>query len=593
MRRSLHKTGGAAVASLLLAASVAALGCPPASRATTLERLTLSQLSRHAVTVVQGTVVASSVRQTSVGVRTQVRLRVTRSLKGAPCRFLTVSVPGGLLPDGTRVAVGGMPSLVAGESSVVFVDVFGGILGGQQGALAVRDDRIAVTGESLPSLARRVDAALGRAVSGSVGAASAAPAASPARAGAPGIAVPVISAIDPPAASAGTGSSVTITGSGFGATSGRVLFSYGRRGVTQMASTAIRSWGPESITCVVPTGTIDDYEASAGSGPVVVVTALGAQSNAVDFSVPFGYGAAKWPRTPVTYLLNTSGVDSALRSSLVDAGADMWNQIGTDFAFRDGGTSSTGLGRDGANVISWGAGLEFGVLAVTYAFIDGAVIREIDVKFSDSVAWGEGLPATNTYDIQSITSHELGHWLALLDQYMDADAEKIMYGYAGKDEQRRTPAQGDIAGIQWIYGGGPAPTPTPSVSPTLTPTPTPTASPIPTLTPTASPTPTPTPEDVGPVCAARSASVRRGGICRIQYRVSDDASLVVTRTIRITTITGVVKKSSSGVTQSSASWQSFRFKCDLRKGTYRIVVTAQDLQGHPASVVGRATLTVK
>jgi hypothetical protein len=68
---------------------------------------------------------------------------------------------------------------------------------------------------------------------------------------------------------------------------------------------------------------------------------------------------------------------------------------------------------------------------------------------------------------------------------------------------------------------------------------------------------------------------------------------VVTRTIRIATTAGVVKKSWSGVTRSSDAWQSFRFRCDLRKGTYRIVVTAEDLLGHPASVVGRATLTVR
>ena len=581
MRGAMHAARATVAASLLLLAAAAGLGLPAAARATTLQPLSVAQLSRHAVAVVQGTVVSTTVQRTPAGVRTDVRLRVARSFKGAHPAAMTVNVPGGVLPDGSRLVVSGMPAFYVGESTVVFTDVFGRLLGGFQGALTVVNGRLAGSGETLQAFGRRVDAALGRRTPAPAGrpAAPEAPTPRGAASAATAIAAPTVMSITPASASAGTDSLVTISGDGFGATRGSVMFSYGRRGVTRIASTSIRSWSPTSITCVVPTGVIEQYAASAGSGPVVVLTALGEESNAVDFSVPFGYGGAKWSGTTVTYLVNTSGVDTGLRTSLLDAGAEMWNQIGAHFSFRDGGTTTAGLAGDGVNVVSWGNDLEYGVLASTYASVDGHVVREIDVRFSNAVAWGEGTPGSNTYDIQSVASHELGHWLELLDQYMPADSTKVMYGYGDEGQQRRTPAPGDIAGIMWVYSGGPAPTPT--ATPTVTPT------------PTASPTPSPTPGDVGPVCTARDASVRRGGICRIQYKVIDDASLVVTRHIRITTTAGVAKKDWSGLAQSSGAWQSFRFRCDLRKGTYRIVVTAEDLLGHGASVPGRASLTVR
>jgi hypothetical protein len=35
------------------------------------------------------------------------------------------------------------------------------------------------------------------------------------------------------------------------------------------------------------------------------------------------------------------------------------------------------------------------------------------------------------------------------------------------------------------------------------------------------------------------------------------------------------------------------YRCTLKKGSYRIIVTGKDLAGNNASVVGKATLTVQ
>jgi hypothetical protein len=566
------------VLAAVLLAAVVALALPAASHATTLQKLTLAQLSRRAVAVVAGTVVSTKVQNTTSGVRTVVRLEVERTYKGVGTRFMTVEVPGGVLPDGTRVVVGGMPAFAVGESSVVFVDVYGWVIGGFQGELEVSGARLDATGETLGALGRRVRAALGGGVSAAEALGSAKGDAAGATEPAAGRASQAVTltGISPDSASAGTDSVVTLSGSGFGSTQGQVYFSYGRNGVSQIAAKEVQSWSDTSIRCAVPTGTIDDYAASAGTGPVVVVTAGGAQSNALAFSVPFGYGGSVWTQSRVTYRVYTSGVDDDLRASLVDAGAATWNAAGSGFTFVDAGATTAGLASDGVSVISWADGLPSGVLAMSYSDQKRGVVSEADVQFSNAYAWGDGAPGSATYDIQSVITHELGHWLVLLDLYMPGDQAKAMYGFAGKEVQKRTLTVDDVAGIQWVYpGAGPSPTPTP----------TPTVSP--------SPTPTPTVVDVGPVCRARSATVRRGSIARIQYMVSDDVDRVIARALEITTPAGVVKKRWTGATRTSLVWQSVRFRCDLRKGSYRIVVDAQDLTGNPASVVGRATLTVR
>src|SRR5450756_399566 len=136
---------------------------------------------------------------------------------------------------------------------------------------------------------------------------------------------PAITSITPGEASAGTHNYVTIGGSGFGATPGNVEFSYGRNGVARISTSAIASWSDTAISCDVPTGVIDSYSASAGSGPVVVTTFNGVESNGYDFHTTFGYGGAKWSSPGLTYYVNTSGIDSVLRENLVDAGATVWN----------------------------------------------------------------------------------------------------------------------------------------------------------------------------------------------------------------------------------------------------------------------------
>ena len=89
-------------------------------------------------------------------------------------------------------------------------------------------------------------------------------------------------------------------------------------------------------------------------------------------------------------------------------------------------------------------------------------------------------------------------------------------------------------------------------------------------------------------------TVKRGKTCEIYFKVYDAASDRVKMNLAITTKSGVVKKLwSLGWEVSLDHWWSVKYTCRLPKGSYRIVVTGEDLAGNRASVVGRATLTVK
>lgn len=100
-------------------------------------------------------------------------------------------------------------------------------------------------------------------------------------------------------------------------------------------------------------------------------------------------------------------------------------------------------------------------------------------------------------------------------------------------------------------------------------------------------------DTVGPRCAAKNVTVKRGRTCKLYLRVHDALSAKVTRRLVIQTKSGKIKmRWSSGYGESYNGWRSVKYRCRLPKGNYRIVVTGQDLAGNKASVVGKATLRV-
>jgi hypothetical protein len=265
---------------------------------------------------------------------------------------------------------------------------------------------------------------------------------------------PVIAGISPSSGSAGTGTSVTITGTKFGATqgSGGVTFYYD--GVDRM-SAPIMSWSDTSIVCTIPTADMSGYPGSAASGPVIVKNSGGYSSAGFPFTVTFGYGGVKWSTASASYRVNANTSDIANEKALLDAARTTWFPYST-FSLTDGGScTSTGYppnNSNGYNDIYWASsGMPAGALAVNYYSYFLGYFIESDIVFNDTYTWCDGAVA-GQYDVQSTATHELGHSLNLRDLYGDGDASDIMYGYGGANEVKRAVTDDDQAGILWIYG---------------------------------------------------------------------------------------------------------------------------------------------
>lgn len=276
-----------------------------------------------------------------------------------------------------------------------------------------------------------------------------------------------ISSVSPDRGSAGTSTEVTINGSDFGSSqgSGKVEFWYGRgsAGDPDRIEAPISSWSDTQIVCEIPVDTLNNYSASASSGPLRVVVDSGAASNEVTFVVTFSYMGVKWddllgaPHVP--YRVNESTSDCTGEGAAVIAGAQVWNSAGSGFTFEyTGAHTNTEVGLNSYNDIMWSDTLPAGTLAQASFWSIAGVMFETDVAYNDDYPWSaDATPAPSEFDIQSILTHELGHWLSLRDLYGDIgdgvnDPGKVMYGRAGAGEVKRNLHADDASGIVWIYG---------------------------------------------------------------------------------------------------------------------------------------------
>jgi len=278
----------------------------------------------------------------------------------------------------------------------------------------------------------------------------------------------VITRIVPDIASAGTDTDVTIYGTGFGDSerNGQVEFFY-RKGEPRIKASTILSWSDTEIICTVPTGIVNDYAASAGSGPVTVTTRSGT-SNEYPFRVIFGYDRQSWwgDHPIISYHINENTDDCTGEVTAVQAAAETWNQTSPGLLFQYAGAhTNTQTSRNGLNEVMWGS-TSSNALAVTHIWSKPAPyapgsspaadeIIECDMVFNDRANWSTH-PSVHEADVQSIALHEFGHFLCLTDIYGDIgdneyDAAKVMYGYSDGSTLKRHLHPDDIAGIHWIY----------------------------------------------------------------------------------------------------------------------------------------------
>ncbi len=266
-------------------------------------------------------------------IMTAVRLSVIEVLKGSAVDELTISVPGGRVGN-REVIVGDAPLLRAGQTYVVFLDSLGRVVGWRQGRMPVQAGQMSVVSQALACVTRRLSRLVGRAprlllparfatIGADKGAAPRRPAAGPREANS---VRPQIIAITPAGQSAGTGDTVTNTGSGFGAYKGllrRVRFFVRRLARDKRILAPIVRWSDTRVVCRVP--------ATASSGPVEVRSRWGLTGKSYPHDVSFSYDQQKWAADGCTYRVNANRHDTSNKKALVDAAAATWSAAGAKF----------------------------------------------------------------------------------------------------------------------------------------------------------------------------------------------------------------------------------------------------------------------
>jgi hypothetical protein len=181
----------------------------------------------------------------------------------------------------------------------------------------------------------------------------------------------------------------------------------------------------------------------------------------------------KWFNLTVPYSINATGGPYG-SSNAIRASMQTWTDVpGAALTFSYAGTTSSTAcgeydGHDEKNIVCFGPIDTTGTLAqnTTWYYTNSGEVVESDVKFNTNYTWGSD-GSSNSYDVQNVGTHELGHSVGLADLYGAADSEKTMYGYSAMGEtKQRTLDQDDINGIIYLYGNNNSSTSTSTTIPT-------------------------------------------------------------------------------------------------------------------------------
>jgi len=281
-----------------------------------------------------------------------------------------------------------------------------------------------------------------------------------------------VTSISPSTTTAGTKSVVTISGTDFGANQGEVKFSDADDGGSSFYTaldSEIISWTNTEIQVEVPS--------RAGTGPIQVVNTAG-ETVTSNFDLTLSWAEinvnsdAVMAGTPVSYvtqLINTNGSGGYTWQMFTDFDANTpakeafirslnsWRcETGVNWIMGDPTTIDATDG-DGVNVVRFdnGAELPNGNLGVCISRYNGCLVSggtsidwfvgELDIIFNDDINWefGPALPASNAFDFETVSVHELGHGHQLTHVI---DTNKIMHFALGNGVSNRNLAADDING---------------------------------------------------------------------------------------------------------------------------------------------------
>ncbi|MFI5405939.1 MAG: matrixin family metalloprotease, partial [Nitrososphaerales archaeon] len=253
------------------------------------------------------------------------------------------------------------------------------------------------------------------------------------------------------------GTIIDIYGSNFGSSQGASFVKFYHDGTDPANAQYYLLWTDTHIQCKVP----GRNSLNASSGLVYVVTSNGT-SNGVQFNVKFATPNKKFLTPQITFYVNQNGTpDTGGEFSAIQNSLQTWNNVNhSNLSFVYGGTTSrTPQSFDNYNDVGWIENTwtyEDNALAVNvvrFSALESSIeVYESDIHFNGyNHSWTTS-GQTGSYDVQNISTHELGHALYLQDLYGNADGEKTMYGYAYLNEtNKRSLETDDISGAVYLY----------------------------------------------------------------------------------------------------------------------------------------------
>jgi hypothetical protein len=156
----------------------------------------------------------------------------------------------------------------------------------------------------------------------------------------------------------------------------------------------------------------------------------------------YSYSGYKWNANYVAYQKDSSVPSSW--SSAISASASAWNNAGATFSIQPMITNNKIYCQNDGNTgyVGLAVPTRSGVYNTRY-------LMYVNSYYPMSTASGG---ETGKFDVQSIVTHEFGHWLTLWDVYGSANSTKTMFitTYTNDISKRSLDAD-DIAGIKYIY----------------------------------------------------------------------------------------------------------------------------------------------
>ena len=165
----------------------------------------------------------------------------------------------------------------------------------------------------------------------------------------------------------------------------------------------------------------------------------------------------KWNTNTVTYYVNTSGGQSDSLAA-IQAAMQTWTDVpSSSFRFVYGGPTTNTVRNpdDGINIIYFGKIRNKARVARNYVWWnkESGKLYDSDIVFNTAhkLNAADKCPE-DSYDIQSVLTHELGHSLILNELYKQTHDGKTMYWKENKgDTKKRTLDQDDVDGISYLY----------------------------------------------------------------------------------------------------------------------------------------------